>query len=121
MNKPTIAKVLHYAADHCLNTGLRSYEPLLVRQQKEKFSCYAIDKAIQKLNPIPYELFETKAHNIRQHRQNLTADIISGLIDLGLKPGSFKQFVGFATLHERQAARYNWLKFAALLAEEQGV
>jgi hypothetical protein len=46
--------------------------------------------------------------------------ICKGLSEMGLVPHSVTQFEDVPP-DERQAARYAWLKFAAMIAEEQGV
>lgn len=101
MSKATIADVLHLAADKYLAS--RSYAG-----QKSRFSCTAVEFAADRLG------VETTA-------------IFKGLGNMGLDTTSCNAFINmgyednFAIVFETQAARYTWLKFAALIAEEQGV
>jgi hypothetical protein len=45
----------------------------------------------------------------------------AGLRRMGLDVNSYTEFSDVPHGPERQAARYAWLKFAAMIAEEQGV
>lgn len=104
--KPKISEVLHLAADkHLSETGNYSYD-------KEKFSCCAVTAALDELVPeggwwqFEYEIF-------------------NGLDEMGCDCGSanlFKKYGdGFNKGNaEVQGMRYFWLKWAALMAEEQG-
>ena len=100
MPKVTIADVLHYAADECLWEG----EIILGLTNKRYFSCGAIIDALVSLKCW--------------HHLN---SIEEALVVLGLNIESTSAFSEFDTAIESQCARYNWLKFVALLAEEQGV
>ncbi len=91
----TIAEVLHYAADNFLwhpENGENKFEP----------SCSAIYWACENLQIS------------RKQREK----IFKGLQNMGLDTSVFDEFIPGAA---RQGARYAWLKFAALIAEEQGV
>lgn len=105
----TIAQVLHRAADHWLTVDFDDYEN---RTDSEKFSCCAIDAAAAEV--LPYLGAEA-----------LTFKILHGLREMGLETSSGTAFfeLGYpkGAHPETQAARYTWLKFAALIAEEQGV
>ena len=101
-NKPTIAEILHITADKYLNED-GSYDVF-----KNLFSCCAISDAI----------YADNRDNMYNDISNRIAD---GLEELGLDTLSLEQFDEFPPGPIRQGARYNWLKFVALLAEEQGV
>lgn len=108
MKKYTIAEILHYAADkklaskeeQCWNRG----------GTKEKFSCYAIDEAVWDL------------YNCDIVRDDLIDRIFKGLDAMGCPIGSIDAFNDCDSFNaENQQARYAWLKFAAMIAEEQCV
>lgn len=93
---PTIAEILHLAADrHLWNDW--------PQVGTAEYSCYAIGRACYSLRA-----------SIR-----LELSIYKGLKRMGLKTTSLTQFDSIK--HNRQGARYAWLKFAAMIAEEQGV
>jgi hypothetical protein len=97
---PKISEVLHLAADEFLADSMWS--------NQAEFSCTAIRYALG-LN-----------FNFNYHGA-LLDKIETGLRNMGLSTDSLHAFSEFSPDYERQAARYNWLKFAALIAEEQGV
>lgn len=103
MKEPTIAEVLHLAADEYLSNGYWSLE----RFYERSGSCDAIELACRALA------------NNRESHLRLQKRIFKGLRNLGLKVNSFTQFDSVKS--DRQGARYAWLKFAAMIAEEQGV
>jgi hypothetical protein len=91
----TIAELLHRAADrHLSSAGAGG-------RDKEVESCCAVIVAAQKMD-VDYR------------------PVWHGLQEMGVN-FSFYEFEEFPRGHERQAARYAWLKFAAMIAEEQGV
>jgi hypothetical protein len=94
MAKPTIAEVLHYAADYCLVEPGNNY-----KLGKKFYSCNAVVKAALALR-VKY------------------VPILDGLCRMGVSTGSTRMFLD---VKDPQGARYMWLKFAALMAEEQGV
>jgi len=114
----TIAEILHYAADYCLYDDyyefLYNWYP---NGEKQLRSCWAIRTATEHFGV-------TKL---------LIERIMIGLRNLGLDPSNPEMFpssvdsVKFPSsndpvrFHEIQQQRYAWLKFCALLAEEQGV
>lgn len=113
--QPTIADVLHYAADKCLAYDKRFTADGL----KEKFSCCAINEAIYKMTGSAYS----------GESAMLRRRVITGLKAMGCETGSSNLFekhgdvpfdYQFVNL-EVQGMRYMWLKWAALMAEEQGV
>ena len=105
----SIADILHYAADKCLIVESR-YE------RRERFSCCAIDEALYELNGSIY------SHPLRNR-------IFDGLKNMGCDVNGMSQFVKYgdepnvytSINPEVQGMRYMWLKWAALMAEEQGV
>lgn len=106
--KITIAEILHLAADKYLSVSWdEPEEPGMLRVY---YSCHAIIAAASKVTGRRIAALSPMVKRIN-----------SGLRELGLNPDSCRQFDEFHTGEERQQARYNWLKFAALIAEEQGV
>lgn len=112
--QPTVADVLHFAADKCLVAHYRYHEG----RNKEKFSCCAINEALLKMCGVyfSYEVFQ------------LGRCISEGLKNMGCNTGSNTLFRKYGDPteyseinHEVQGMRYMWLKWAALMAEEQGV
>lgn len=113
MKKYTIAEILHYAADkklaskedQCWNRG----------GNKEKFSCCAVENAV-------WELRDKDKIETLQERDELYYRIFDGLAAMGCPTGSTNAFGDEGEfVAENQQARYAWLKFAAMIAEEQGV
>ncbi len=104
MKKVTIADVLHCAADKHLAGAGRCYTC-----GKLTYSCSAIDLAVLKL--------------VRDQdaRHKMQCNIRAGLRQLGLNTSSTTAFNTIPFGPRRQGARYAWLKFVAMLAEEQGV
>jgi hypothetical protein len=112
--QPTVADVLHLAADKCLVAHARYSEGV----GKEKFSCCAIDEAIYNIHGAYY------GYESSQLRRR----VVEGLKNMGCSTGSHTLFRKYgdptdygAVNHEVQGMRYMWLKWAALMAEEQGV
>lgn len=105
--KYTIAEILHYAADNCLASKKDQY--WLYGGYKEKYSCCAVDKAYTHLTG---EYSIHKIHAIKEGLSNMGCPVNSSnaLKDDGVK---FNE--------KNQQTRYTWLKFAAMMAEEQGV
>ena len=103
----TIAKILHRAADHWLTVDCDDYD---TRSDSEKYSCCAVDSATSEL--LGWD--NDQALTIFEGFREMGLDTSSGtaFVELGYPKGAH---------HETQAARYTWLKFAALIAEEQGV
>jgi hypothetical protein len=109
--QPTIADVLHLAADKCLVAYSRYGEG-----RKERYSCCAIDEAIYKITGQLCGGY------------HLSRCISEGLKNMGCRTGSHTLFRKYGDPaeyskinHEVQGMRYMWLKWAALMAEEQGV
>ena len=104
-----ISDILHRAADVYLAATYDNY----FYHGRNQYSCCAISQAAHAM----YHDF--------QLANEATDRIYKGLRALGLNVSSstaFDKFIktrGFSP--EKQQARYAWLKFVALLAEEQGV
>ena len=108
MSNITIAEILHRAADEHLNVSDCPWDYI---QGQDRFSCCAIDDAID-------HLFDGDLSHYGPDR--LCEQIIAGLRAMGLEPEDCYQFED-VPYNDRQGARYAWLKFAAMIAEEQGV
>lgn len=113
--KTTIADVLHLAADKYLVSNSR-YES---DHPKEKFSCCAIDIAIREITGSYFS----------DDSKRLVKQVIKGLTNMGCTTGSHHLFKKYGDMpdvyeninHDVQGMRYMWLKWAALMAEEQGI
>lgn len=102
----TIAQILHLAADKYLYSGSG--------QVLNFYSCCAIQSALSG--------FLIRGKLTISESKELERRIFKGLKNMGLNPSATNQFGEFATFsRESQGARYAWLKFAAMIAEEQGV
>lgn len=110
MKEYTIAEILHVAADKHL--AAKRYEYWSNGGNKEKFSCCAMHEAVISLN----RTFTGSEVEVVIDR------ITKGLEALGCPVDSTDAFHDdFQFNAENQQARYAWLKFAATIAEEQGV
>ena len=90
-----ISEILHEAADVYLWDGIED------DHDKQLYSCDAINTATENTQTL--------------------LKIKSGLKEMGLNTETFSEFKEFPYGEQRQSARYTWLKFAAMIAEEQGV
>lgn len=109
-----ISKVLHLAADKYLEDC--SYEKT-EKYSKRRYSCSSIKEAIK--NIYNCELRHIDADD-EMAPAKLWLRIESGLSELGLKTESTNAYSDFHGMFEEiQGARYLWLKFCALMAEEQ--
>ena len=113
MKKYTIAEILHYAADkklaskeeQCWNRG----------GSKEKFSCCAVSEAV-------WELYNKDQIMSEGECDELINRCFDGLAAMGCPTNSIDAFNdSYDFIAKNQQARYAWLKFAAIIAEEQGV
>jgi hypothetical protein len=99
-----ISQVLHKAADKHLAHDYESY--IHHAWIKERFSCCAVELAVGNNLELEYR-------------------VKAGLKEMGCPTGSSYAFSDMGYNDEldedTQGARYMWLKFAALMAEEQGV
>ena len=96
-----LSTLLHQAAD----------EYLIVDDPNEGYSCRAV------WNAIDNAWYSHKISTVE--KVSLSKQFEDGVEALGLDWGSFLAFSDIPP-ETRQAARYQWLKFCALLAEEQG-
>lgn len=113
MKKYTIAEILHYAADK----KLASKEEQLWNRggDKEKFSCCAVSEAV-------WKLWNEDKIASEGDRNELIYRCCEGLKAMGCPTYSMDAFNDRGEFNaENQQARYAWLKFAAMIAEEQGV
>lgn len=104
-----ISEVLHEAADKYLALNRKDWDD---HRSKHIYSCCAIEQVIE-------ERFGWTA--VCNHPLHFR--ILDGLENMGLDTDSSSAFDKFniRSKEEKQQARYAWLKFAALVAEEQGV
>lgn len=101
-----ISDVLHLAADKYL---AKDFNEFASWGQKQRYSCCAVDEALDVLQC-----------SLKMHRR-----VFAGLEAMGCRCSSFDSFAHLEVdfnrcTPESQAARYFWLKWAALQAEEQG-
>jgi hypothetical protein len=102
-----ISDILHCAADKHLAVDAKEYDRVM---DKHSFSCVAIEEACETLTGFDY------------WASDLHDQIIAGLEAMGLDTSSGYAFKPWYKINspEMQGARYFWLKWAALMAEEQG-
>lgn len=118
--KINVAELCHDAADNHL--ALTDKEYWIRGGNKEKYSCCAIDMAFDKLVCGK----GITSHEGFQKREALIDTIHEGLNNMGCDTGSIGLFkdpaegLGYC-LEQSQQDRYFWLKWVALMAEEQGV
>jgi hypothetical protein len=111
MKEYTIAEILHYAADNCLASKKEQY--CAYGGNKEKYSCCAVSYAVDEMHHFDTPWFETKV---------IIQRICVGLSEMGCPIESIDAFDDQGQfVAENQQSRYAWLKFAAMMAEEQGV
>jgi hypothetical protein len=111
--KYTIAEILHLAADK----KLASKESQCWHRggSKEKFSCCAVSEVI-------FDLYNCGKIATIDEREELINRTNEGLRAMGCPTDSIDAFDDRGEfIAENQQARYAWLKFAAIIAEEQGV
>ena len=122
--KYKISDILHDAADNELAHNQETYWCSSVPTRKaslERFSCCAIENA---LTNFLYKKYVTLSWCDRDTiREDILADIKVGLEAMGLDTDSTRAFGEEPTniSPDIQGQRYFWLKWAALMAEEQGV
>ena len=110
-----ISDVLHLAADKYL---AKDRSECFIKALSH-YSCCAIENAL-------YELLETglDMDSLIEAEDHYHC-ISKGLENMGLLTWSVRQFeefeIGKDITPESQGARYAWLKFAAMIAESQGV
>jgi hypothetical protein len=95
----TIADALHLAADKYLAANLHQFATDI---DKSMFSCNAVSDACCELG-VNF------------------GGVLVGLKNMGCDVTSDALFKQFTVIEQVQGMRYMWLKWAALMAEEQGV
>ena len=108
--KPKISEVLHLAADKYLSVDGAGIDD--DGKWVERYSCVAVSRAVKSFY-LPF--FD---------EQDFENDICAGLEAMGCDTGSSNLFTKYGDHHsgnpDVQGIRYFWLKWAALMAEEQG-
>ena len=113
----TVSAILHYAADNCLAVNQKEY--WVNDGEKEKYSCCAVMLAVEQMYRL--EMYGVEVPYMEALA--LYKRIISGLKAMGCPVESSNAFSDeYNKINkENQQTRYAWLKFAAMMAEEQGV
>lgn len=118
MSKIKISDVLHLAADKYLAKDLLEYYNV---DYKTRYSCSAVTSAIESL----VKFGEMTSSEYFANCDKVDSVVKQGFKKMGLEPNSLIAFDEFYDDYkitpESQGARYAWLKFAAMIAEEQGV
>ena len=109
--RPKISEVLHLAADKYLSVDGRPHNGDYM--YGERFSCCAVSRAVSSFN-LPFLI-----------EQDFENDIYAGLKAMGCDTDGTDLFKKYGDDHDKgnltvQGMRYFWLKWAALMAEEQG-
>lgn len=122
--KYNIADILHDAADNELAHNQETYwlcDGAKRVASRERFSCCAVDNAVGNFldKKYPHLHWKDKA----DMKDYISANISRGLEAMGLDTASTSAFGDelWEIRSEIQGQRYFWLKWAALMAEEQGV
>lgn len=109
--KPKISEVLHLAADKYLSVDGAYVDD--DGKWVERFSCIAVSRAVKSFY-LPF-----------LDEQDFENDIFAGLKAMGCDTGAANLFRKYGDHHKGnpdvQGMRYFWLKWAALMAEEQGL
>lgn len=109
----TLADIFHYAADKCLAHKREQYDTYWDNAyHKDKYSCSAVESTIEKL-------FDGQGWQVICDQQSKARFFLKSYGCPVNSTKAFKYDVMFN--QDNQQTRYAWLKFAALLAEEQGV
>lgn len=119
-----ISDILHDAADKELAHNQETYwlcDGDIRKASRERFSCCAIDNSVSNFLNEKYPNLNWM--NKEDIRDDISEGIKEGLKAMGLDTESTSAFGIEATKinTEIQGQRYFWLKWAALMAEEQGV
>jgi len=110
MKEYTIAEILHNAADKKLADKESQYWTR--GGNKEKYSCCAVEESVIDLH---------RTFNADEIDEMISR-IRYGLKEMGCPVDSMDAFDDGGKFNaENQQSRYAWLKFAATIAEEQGV
>lgn len=104
-----ISTILHRAADEMLAADFEDY-----CRGKTRFSCVAIEEVLIDLfDDFESERFEHWKNKINHGLREMGCDVDSGIL--------FKDYGDGGHINpDVQGMRYFWLKWAALMAEEQG-
>lgn len=106
MKELKISEILHLAADKYLSATKDRQQWFVNKEYESWFSCCAVEAAIYQ-----YVRQETEDCYLK------TSDcVFQGLESMGCNTGSFRLFEKSS---DPQGDRYMWLKFAAIIAEEQ--
>lgn len=121
--KCNIADILHDAADKELAHNQETYWLCYDTKRgagRERFSCCAIENAAQRFLDKNYQTLDLVSKD--RIRGNIFDNIEQGLVAMGLNTSAPSVFgCEVSTINsEIQGYRYFWLKWAALMAEEQG-
>ena len=109
----TLAYIFEYAADKCLAHDIKQYDAYWTDlRHKDKYSCCAVESAVE-------NLLSGQGWGVIGDQQKKATQFLKSYGCPVQSCKAFKNDVSFNS--ENQQARYAWLKFAALLAEEQGV
>jgi hypothetical protein len=118
MSKIKISDVLHLAADKYLAKDLSEFYNV---NYKTRHSCSAVQCAIESL----VKQGKMTGSEYFANCDKVDSAVRQGFKKMGLEPNSLIAFDEFYDDYkispESQGARYAWLKFAAMIAEEQGV
>jgi hypothetical protein len=119
-----ISDILHNAADEELAHNQKTYwccNSNIRVASLERFSCCAIDNAVHKHLEKKYPDLDWEQR--ADIRDDVMFDINKGLREMGLDVKSTSAFGKEPDniCPDIQGQRYFWLKWAALMAEEQGV
>lgn len=107
--KPTIADVLHLAADKYLASDLADYGSVV---SKHRYSCCAISEATYELKVEAGKTFEFVS----------SLGCNTGSTNLFNKQEQYyRNFESYRATEKSQGYRYLWLKFAAAMAESEGI
>lgn len=101
-----ISEILHKAADEHLAHDRCSW----AFYDKSKFSCFAVERTLEDIDNS-----RSTRRRIAKGLENMGCPVDSSYAPSlwGMDP--------YEVTKQTQGARYMWLKFAALMAEEQGV
>lgn len=119
-----ISDILHDAADKELAHNQETYWLSDAEKRvanRERFSCCALDNAVSNFLNKKYPQMHWR--DIDCVRESIQKDIKKGLEAMGLNTESTRAFgeEPANVSEDIQGQRYFWLKWAALMAEEQGV
>lgn len=120
MALPLISEVLHLAADKYLAIDYNDY---FYNCHKEKYSCCAVEEAIWELVGLDstYKTYCDFKNRVFHGLDNMGCDTDCCHLFNDFEKKSDGYVCAYIATKKSQEARYFWLKWAALMAEEQGV